>query len=66
MRLWVAIVLLVLAVAGIVFSARGLRQRKALRAACIAVCTLAALALAVYIGLTFLFVDAVSHQPPAP
>ena len=27
---------------------------------------LAAAALAVYIGLTFLFLDAIGHQPPAP
>ncbi len=64
MRLWVAIVLLVLAVAGIALSARGLRQRRALRTACVVLLSLAALVLAAYIGLTFLFVDAVSHQPP--
>ena len=29
-------------------------------------CILLALACTVYIGLTLLFVDAVSHQPPAP
>ena len=64
MRLWVAIVLLVLAVAGIVPFPRGLRQRRALRTACVVLLSLAALVLAAYIGLTFLFVDAVSHQPP--
>lgn len=64
MKLWVAIVLLVLAVAGIVLSARGLRQRRALRTACVVLLSLAALACAVYIGLTLLFVDAVQNQPP--
>lgn len=64
MRLWVAIVLLVLAVAGIVLSARGLRQRRALHTACVVLLSLAALACTVYIGLTLLFVDAVQNQPP--
>ena len=52
------------ALAGLIASIRGLRQRKALRIICIALCALLALVLAAYIGLTLLFVDAVQHQPP--
>lgn len=59
-----AALLLLLAVAGIIISCLCLRQKKALRAVCITVCALAALALTVYICLTVLFVDAVQSQPP--
>ena len=54
MPLWMAIVLLVLAVTGIVLSCRLIpRSSKARTLVC-----------AAYIGLTLLFVDAVSNQPP--
>ena len=39
---------------------------RAARLLSLLLCILLALACAVYIGLTLLFVDAVSHQPPAP
>lgn len=66
MKLWVAVVLLAAALIGLIASARGLRQRKTLRLVCVTLCGLLALALAVYIGLTLLFVDAVQSQPPQP
>lgn len=62
MELWLAAVLFVAAVIGLIASIRGLRQRKALRIVCIVLCALLALALAAYIGLTLLFVDAVQHH----
>ena len=65
MELWLAALLFMAALAGLIASIRGLRQRKALRIICIALCALLALVLAAYIGLTLLFVDAVQHQPPA-
>lgn len=64
MELWVAAVLLVFAVLGIVLSARLLKQKNKLRVFCMAVCILAAFALTVYIGLTVIFVYAVQNQPP--
>ena len=64
MELWVAAVLLVLAVLGIVLSSRILKQKNKLRVFCMAVCILAALALMIYIGLTIIFVYAVQNQPP--
>ena len=48
MTLEMAVLLLVVAVAGIVLL------------------SLIALALAVYIGLVFILLDAIQHQPPAP
>ena len=65
MEFWAAVLLFLLAVAGIVLSAVCLRRKKALRVACIVVCSLAAAALAAYIGLTLVLVDAVQNQPPA-
>lgn len=64
MELWVAAVLLVFAVLGIVLSSRLLKQKNKLRVFCMAVCILAALALMIYIGLTVIFVYAVQNQPP--
>lgn len=64
MELWVAAVLLVLAILGIVLSSRFLKQKNKLRVFCMAVCILAALALMIYIGLTVIFVYAVQNQPP--
>ena len=64
MELWVAAVLLVLVVLGIVLSSRLLKQKNKLRVFCMAVCILAALALMIYIGLTIIFVYAVQNQPP--
>ena len=63
MTLGTAVILLLLAAAGIVASCLWLRQ-KILRVVLVVVLGLAALALIGYIGLTLLFVGAVSHQPP--
>ena len=60
MPLWMAIVLLVLAETGIVLSCRSSKARTP----CVLICVLLALVCAAYIGLTLLFVDAVSSQPP--
>lgn len=65
MTLGTAVVLLVLAVAGIVAAAVGLKQRRTLRVICIVLFSLAALVLAAYIGLNVIFLDAASHKPPA-
>ena len=64
MELWVAAVLLVFAVLGIVLSARLKKKKNKLRVFCMAVCILAAFAFTVYIGLTVIFVYAVQNQPP--
>lgn len=61
MPLWLAAVLLLLALLGLFFSHR---LGKTARTVCTVVCVLLALACVVYIGLTLLFVDAIQHQPP--
>ena len=63
MPLWLAVVLLLLALGGIVLCRRYLRHDRSAQA-CIVVCALAALACAVYIGLTVLLVAAVQNRPP--
>ncbi len=62
MPLWLAMVLLVLSLLGIVLSHRYLR--KSVQIVCVVLCVLLALASAAYIGLTILFVDVVQNQPP--
>ena len=62
MPLWLAVVLLVLSLLGIVLSHRYLR--KPVQIVCIILCVLLAAACAAYIGLTLLFVDAVQNRPP--
>ena len=62
MPLWLAMVLLVLSLLGIVLSHRYLR--KSVQIVCVILCVLLAAACAAYIGLTLLFVDAVQNQPP--
>lgn len=52
MQLWVAILLFFLSIAGVVLSARKLRQKRTLRVVCIALCAVIAAACAVYIVLT--------------
>ena len=64
MPLCMAIVLLVLAVTGIVLSCRLIPRRSKARTPCVLICVLLALVCAAYTGLTLLFVDAVSNQPP--
>ena len=65
MTLGTAVLLLALAVAGIVLTSKYLRERRALRIACIVLLSLIVLVLAGYIGLTLIFVNAVRNQPPA-
>ena len=62
MPLWLAVVLLLLSLLGIVLSRRYLY--KPMQTVCVILCVLLALASAAYIGLTILLVDAVQHQPP--
>lgn len=62
MQLWVAILLFLLSVAGAVLSARKLRQKRALRIACIALCAVLAAACAVYIVLTAIMLYAASTK----
>ena len=61
MPLWLAVVLLLLALGGIALSRRYLRHDRPAQALCIVVCAL----VAVYIGLTVLLVAAVRDRPPA-
>ena len=49
---------------GIILAVRGLQQRKILCIIIIVLLSVFGLALAVYMGLTMLFVDAVRSQPP--
>ena len=65
MPLWLAVLLLLAAVAGIVLACKLLRKNQAARILCIVGCALIALACAVYIGLTFVFLDAIQNQPAA-
>ena len=55
MQLWVAALLFFLSIAGVVLSARKLRQKRTLRVACIALC-------AVYIVLTAIMLYAASTK----
>ena len=64
MTLGMAVFLLVVAAAGIVLAFRYLRKKPKLRIVCLVLLSLIVLVLAVYIGLTLLFVDAVRNQAP--
>ena len=64
MTFGMAAVLLILIIAGIILAVRGLQQRKILCIIIIVLLSVFGLALAVYMGLTMLFVDAVRGQPP--
>lgn len=64
MTFGMAAVLLILIIAGIILAVRGLQQRKILCISIIVLLSVFGLALAVYMGLTVLFVDAVRSQPP--
>ena len=63
MPLWLAVVLLLLSLLGVVLSRRYLR--KPMQTICVILCVLLAVACAAYVGLTILVVDAVQNQPPA-
>lgn len=64
MPLWLAAVLLVLAVACFIIARRRLPKGTPLRTVCLAVCLAAAVVCAVYIGLTVLLLDAVRNRAP--
>lgn len=64
MTLGMAVLLLVVATAGIVLVFRYLREKPKLRIICLVLLSLIVLVLVGYIGLTLIFVDAISHQPP--
>lgn len=64
MTFGMAAVLLIVVIAGIILAVRGLQKRKILCIIIIALLSVFGLALAVYMGLTMLFVDAVRSQPP--
>ena len=64
MTLGTAILLLAVAIIGIVLTCKGLRNKRALRIICIVLLSLIVLALAGYVGLTLILVDAVRNQPP--
>ena len=65
MTLGTAVLLLAVAVIGIMLTCKYLRDRRALRIACLVQLSFVALVLAGYIGLTLIFVNAVRNQPPA-
>ena len=65
MTLETAILLLAVALAGIVLDLRYMRKKPKLRIILLILLSLIALILAVYIGLIFIFLDAIRHQPPA-
>lgn len=62
MPTWLAAVIMLLALAGIVSA----RKYLPLQILCTVFCIFLALACAVYIGLTVLLVDAVRNRPPGP
>ena len=64
MTLGLAVLLLVVAVAGIVLAFRYLRKKPKLRIICLVLLSLIALVLAGYIGLIAIFIDAIRNQPP--
>ena len=64
MTLGMAILLLAVAVTGIVLVFRYLREKPKLRIICLVLLSLIVLVLVGYIGLTLIFVDSISHQPP--
>ena len=65
MTLGTAVLLLVLAVAGIVLVYRYLRKMPKLRIICLVLLSLIVLVLVGYVALTLIFVGAASNQPPA-
>ena len=64
MTLLTASILLVLSLIGIVLVYRYLRNKPKLRIICLVLLSLIALLMAVYIGLIYIFLDAIRHQPP--
>ena len=65
MTLDMAILLLVVAGAGMVLAYRYLRKKPKLRNICLVLLSLIVLVLVGYVALTLIFVGAASNQPPA-
>ena len=65
MTLGMAVLLLVVAVAGIMLIFRYMREKPKLRIVCLVLLSLIVLVLVGYIALTLIFVDAARNQPPA-
>lgn len=65
MTLLTAIILFKAAVIGIILICKYVRKSRALRITSIVLLSLIALALACYIGLNIIFIDAIRNQPPA-
>ena len=66
MTMYAALILLIVAVAGIVLAFRFLRDKPKLRIICLVLLSLIALALVGYIGLCAIFAYAIYTQPPTP
>ena len=66
MTLGVAALLFLIVLAGIALVFIFLRKKRTLCFTCIILLALIALALACYIGLTIIFVEAVRNKPPIP
>ena len=66
MTLATAVLLFLIVLIGIAAVSVCLQKKRMLCIACIELLSLVALALACYIGLTVLFVNAVQTQPPVP
>lgn len=64
MPLWLAVVILALAVGGMVLSGKLLQEKRKVRTVLLVLLALVALLCVVYIGLTLLFVAAAENQPP--
>lgn len=64
MQLWIAVVLFVLLVVGITIVLRLTQHREKKQRVIVAITTIILLALAVYILLTLIFIDAASNAPP--
>lgn len=63
---WLAMLLLIMALIGIVLAYKYLSQNRAVQKICIIGCALTAIVCTFYIALTVLFVEAVSSRLPEP
>lgn len=66
MPLWLAVLLLLIALGGISLAYRYLPPNSIVQMILIICCALAAIACTIYIALTVIFISAVSSTPPAP
>ncbi len=65
MPLWLAVLLLLIALGGISLAYRYLPENSILQILCLIACALTAIACTIYIALTVLFINAVSSRPPS-